>query len=157
MALMKWEPFNEIESMRRTMDRMVEQMLGGQMGMLGHRGMPMLEGNRLFSPNIELYTTDKEVVLKAELPGLEASDVNVEVTEDMVHLTGEMKREDEIKEDNYFRSERQYGHFERMIPLPNRVVDGEAKATFKNGVLTLRAPLAEPIKKPQARKLQIES
>lgn len=160
MALMKREPFTEIDSMRKYMDRMFEQMMGGNLGLMGGRGMfgmPMLESNRMFSPNIEVYTTDKEVVLKAELPGLDAKDVNVEVTEDAVHLNGELKREEEIKEDNYFRTERQYGMFERIIPLPNRVRDADAKATFKNGVLTIRAPLAEEVKKPQARKLRIES
>jgi HSP20 family protein len=118
--------------------------------------LPTLEAGRAFMPSVEVYTTENEVVVKAELPGLEAKDVNVEVLEDAIHLTGELKKEEEIKEDNYYRSERQYGHFERMIPLPNRVKDSDAKATFKHGVLTVRAPLAEEVKKPQGRKLQIE-
>jgi HSP20 family protein len=153
MALMRWEPMGEIESMRRTMDRMLGQMLGGTSTLAG---LPTLEAGRAFMPSVEVYTTENEVVVKAELPGLEAKDVNVEVLEDAVHLTGDLKKEEEIKEDNYYRSERQYGHFERMIPLPNRVKEGEAKANFKHGVLTIRAPLAEEVKKPQGRKLQIE-
>ena len=152
MALMRWEPMGEIESMRRAMDRMFGQMLGT--GGLG--SLPSLDIGRAFVPNVEVYTTENEVVVKAELPGLDAKDVNVEIMEDTVHLTGELKKEEEIKEDNYYRSERQYGHFERLIPLPNRVKDGEAKASFKHGVLTIRAPLAEEVKKPQGRKLQIE-
>lgn len=153
MALMRWEPLGEIESMRRAMDRMFGQMIGGT-GALG--ALPSLEGARAFMPSVEVYTTENEVVVKAELPGLDAKDVNVEVLEDAIHLTGELRKEEEIKEDNYYRSERQYGHFERMIPLPNRVKEGEAKASFKHGLLTVRAPLAEEVKKPQGRKLQIE-
>lgn len=156
MALMRWEPFSEIESMRRVMDRMFDQVLGGtHAGRMP--GMAQLDFGRAFTPNVEVYQTGNEVVIKAELPGLDPKDVHVEILEDQVMLTGELKQESEIKEDNYFRSERQYGHFERVVPLPNRIKDGEAKASFKNGVLTVRAPLAEEVKKPQSRKLQIES
>jgi HSP20 family protein len=154
MSLMRWEPMGELESMRRAMDRMFEQVLGG--GSLGRMGLPSLDLGRALMPNVEVYNTDKEVVVKAELPGIDPKDVMVEILEDQIALSGEMKKEEEIKEDNYYRSERQYGHFERTIPLPNRVKDAEAKATFKNGVLTIRAPLAEEVKKPQGRKLQIE-
>jgi len=154
MALMRWEPMGELESMRRAMDRMFDQMLGG--GSLSRMGLPSLDVGKGFLPSVEVYATDDEVVVKAELPGLDAKDVNVEILEDQIVLTGELKKEEEIKEDNYYRTERQYGHFERAIPLPNRVRDADAKATFKNGVLTIRAPLAEAVKKPQGRKLQIE-
>jgi len=154
MAIMRWEPLGELEGMRRAMDRMFDQMIGG--AGISRLGLPSLEGGKTFLPSVEVYTTENEVVVKAELPGLEAKDVNVEILEDHVMLTGEMKKESEIKEDNYYRTERQYGHFERMIPLPERVKDAEAKAQFKNGVLTIRAPLAEAMKKPQGRKLQIE-
>lgn len=152
MALTRWEPMAEMDSMRRLMDRMLEQLGGGRM----FGGLPSLEGARGFAPSIEVYATDEEVVVSAELPGMRPEDVNVEITEDAVHLTGEMKKEAEIKEDNYYRTERQYGHFERIVPLPNRIKDDQAKASFKNGVLTIRAPFAEPVKKPQARKLSIE-
>lgn len=155
MNLVRWNPFEEVEVMRRQMDRLFDSMLTGASPSLG--GLPQLEVARVFAPNVEVYTTDKEVVVKAELPGIDQKDVEVEVTEEAVHLAGELKREEEIEEDNYYRTERQYGRFERVVPLPNRIGDTEAKASFKNGVLTIRAPLAEEIKKPQARKLQIES
>jgi HSP20 family protein len=151
MALMRWEPLGELESMRR----MIDQMLGGTLA--GRMNLPTLDLGRTFMPNVEVYTTGNEVVVKAELPGLDPKDVNVEILEDQVLLTGELKKEEEIKEDNYYRSERQFGHFERAIPLPNRVKDDQAKATFKDGVLTIRAPLAEAVKKLQGRKLEIES
>jgi HSP20 family protein len=148
MSLIRWSPFEEVEAMRRQMDRMLEQFVGGQGGQ-----SPLL----VTMPRLEVYTTDDDVVIKAELPGMEPADVQVEVSEESVHITGELKREEEVNEDNYHRTERQFGSFERVIPLPNRIKEGEAKATFKNGVLTIRAPLAEVVKKPQARKLAIES
>ncbi|MEB3330192.1 MAG: Hsp20/alpha crystallin family protein [Candidatus Sericytochromatia bacterium] len=152
MALMRWEPLGELESMRRMMDRMMEHMGGSRL--FGH--LPALEGSRAFMPNVEVYTGDNEVVATAELPGLDPEDVEVEITEDAIHLCGECKREEEIREDSYFRSERQYGRFDRTVALPERIKEAEARATFKNGVLTIRAPLAEPQKKAQARKLKIE-
>lgn len=156
MSIMRWSPLEEMETVRRQMDRLFDQMIGGSTFGRSFAGLPQLESARVFAPNVEVYTTDKEVVIQAELPGIDPKNVNVEITEEAVHLTGELKKEEEIKEDNYYRSERQYGHFERVVPLPNRIKDQEAKATFKNGLLTIRAPLAEEVKKPQARKLKIE-
>jgi HSP20 family protein len=153
MALMRWEPLGELESMRRMMDRMWEQMSSSRL--FGH--LPALEGARAFMPNVEVYTGDNEVIATVELPGLDPDEVEVEITEDAIHLCGECKREEEIREDTYFRSERQYGRFDRTIALPERIKEVEATATFKNGVLTVRAPLAEPHKKAQARKLKIEA
>lgn len=153
MTLMRWEPLSDLESMRRVMDRMMDQMGGGRL--FGH--LPSLEGGRAFLPSIEVYTGDQEVVVTAELPGIDPKDVEVDITEDAVHLCGEARREEELQEDTYFRSERQYGRFDRIVALPERVKEAEAKASFKNGVLTIRAPLAEPAKRPQAHKLKIEA
>lgn len=150
MALMRWEPFGEVETMRRQMDMLLGRMLGGR------AGLPSMEGMSAFMPNIEVYTKDQEVVVKAEIPGIEPGDIHVEVTEEAVHLSGELKKETEVDEDNYHRSERQYGHFERVIPLPSRIKEQEAKAGFKNGLLTIRMPLAEEVRKPRGTSLKIE-
>jgi len=150
MSLIRWNPMDEMERMQHEVDRLF--------GRLGLRGMPQLEGGRggIVMPHVEVYTAENDVVVRANLPGLEPDDVQIEITEDAVRLTGEMKHNEEIKEDNYCRTEMQYGHFERLIPLPNRIKEDAAKATFKNGVLTVRAPLAEPVQKAKARKLSIE-
>lgn len=150
--LMRWEPIGELDSMRRVMDRVFNQMFSSPL--LGPARGTEAAG---LLPSVEVYTTDTHVMVKAELPGIDPSGVHVDVTEDAVSLSGELQREDEIKEDNYYRSERQYGHFERVVPLPNRVKEAEAKATFKHGLLTIALPLAEAIKKPAARRLDIQS
>lgn len=149
--LVRWEPIGELDAMRRVVDRVFNQMFTS----------PLLGPSRAAEgagrlPTVEVYTTDTHVMVKAELPGIDPSQVHVDVMEDAVFLSGELNREDEIQEDNYYRSERQYGHFERQIPLPNRVKEGEAKATFKHGLLTIALPLAEAIKKPAARRLDIQ-
>lgn len=152
MSLMRWKPQSEIESLRSQMDRLFDQMMGGFF-----QGLPALEPTRSFVPNFEVYTTDDELVVSAELPGIEPHDVEVEVTPEAVHVAGELKKETEIKEDNYYRTERHYGRFERVVPLPYRVKDTEAKASYKHGVLSIRLPLAEDVKLPKTRKLLIEA
>lgn len=152
MALIRREPFSELERMRRQMDRMFGSMLGG-----GLMKLPGLEEAQVFLPNVEVFETDKEVVVNAELPGLDPKDVDVEISEDSVTIRGETSTSSEVKEDTYFHSERQYGKFERTIGLPDLIKDKEAKATFKHGLLTVRAPLAVEKKRPESRKIQIVS
>lgn len=149
MALMRWEPLSELERMRHQMDRVFENVLG-------HR-LPRFtaEGAETFLPTVEVYQTDKDVIVNAELPGLEPKDVNVEISEDSITLKGETCCSTEVKEDTYFRTERQYGRFERVIPLPDRIKDQEAKATFKNGMLTVRAPLLVESTRPRSHKIEI--
>lgn len=151
MSLMSWNPLSELEVMRQQMDRAFNQMV------TNGRMLPMREPSRMLLPNVDVYTNGKEVILTAELPGLEPKDVVVEVSDNAIHLQGESRRQSEVNTENYVRSERQYGHFERIIPLPYRIKDQEAKAAFKHGVLTIRAPLAEELKLPKARKLTVES
>lgn len=146
MALIKWEPLNEVEQVRRQMDRMFSQMLGGMWpGTNGH-GMPP----------VEIYRTDKELVVNVELPGCDPKDVNVEITEDSVRVSGEIHRDQEIKDDHYYRSERAIGKFQRLIALPDPIKEGEAKATFKHGLLTLRAPFAQAQRPTTPRKIAIQ-
>ena len=152
MAIQRWEPLTEMDGMRRMLDRMVESMWPG----FGRMGTGALDAPRLIVPNIEVYIKDDEAVITAELPGLDPKDVKVEITPEAVHITGEVRREEEVTEDNYFRSERQFGRLERVLPLPQRVREEDAKATFNHGILTIRAPLAAPQQKPKVRQLQIE-
>lgn len=154
MSMTAWNPITEIDAMRTQLDRLFNQMWGGPMATLAR---PEAGRITMLLPPIELYTSDdKQLVLKVELPGLAPEQVAVEIAEDAVHLTGEMKREEKISDENYYRCERQYGQFERVVPLPLKIKVDQAKATFKNGVLTIKAPLAEALKRPSARKLTIE-
>ncbi len=149
MALMRWQPLPELERMRQQMDRLFNEIVG-------HPGM-IEEGPMMFLPKVEVFTTDKEAVINVELPGMEAKDVNVEVTAERVIILGETKKESEIREDYFYRSEREFGSFHRAVHLPERVVEDQAKASFKNGILTIRAPLAQPAPGKKAHKLKIET
>jgi len=96
-----------------------------------------------WSPPVEVRQRDGDLEISAELPGLTKDDVKVECTEEGITIEGEKKREVEKEEGGIHRSERSYGHFYRMIPLPDGAESDKAKAQFKDGVLQVRVPLSE--------------
>jgi HSP20 family protein len=138
MSLVHWQPMKEIENLRRQMDHLFDEW------MIPERDFPLLpHGDRTWAPAIEMKETETDVVLKAEIPGMEAKDLTVEVSEDSVHITGERQQEKRTEEKGFFRSEFQYGRFERSMQLPVSVKNTEVKSEFKDGVLTLTLPKSE--------------
>ena len=98
-------------------------------------------------PAIDVYEEKDEVVVKAELPGLSKEDLDVTLTESTLTLKGQKKKEEEVKEKNFYRSERSSGSFVRTIDLPSEVKTDQPKASFKNGVLEIRLPKTEDAKR----------
>ena len=96
----------------------------------------------LWSPQIETFEREGQLVIRADLPGLTKDDVNVEINDDAIIISGERRNENEEQREGYYRSERSYGSFFRTIPLPQGVNADDANATFNNGVLeiTMKAP-----------------
>jgi HSP20 family protein len=135
MSLIRWQPMQELDILRRQMDQLFE-------GLTEH-DFPMLSGNgSKWIPAIELQETDTEVILKAQIPGIEAKDLDVEVSPDAVMLKGEHRQETKTEEKGLFRSEFRYGQFARTVPLPKAVQHEQVKSSFKDGVLTLTMPKA---------------
>ena len=132
----KWQPYNELVSMRRDMDRLFDNFFS----------TPMAVNETLSQPSIDLMQTDDDVVVKASLPGIDADDLEIIVTGDTLSLRGETKEEDEINEAKYHLRERRYQSFSRSLRLPTTVVADKAQAEMKNGVLTLKLPKAEEVK-----------
>lgn len=94
---------------------------------------------------MDIYQTDQEVVATAELPGLASKeDIEVLLTENSLTIRGEVKREGEERQEDYYHSERFYGTFSRTVPLPAEVKPEQARATYKNGILEVRVPKKEP-------------
>lgn len=106
-------------------------------------------------PPVDISETDDNVEIRAEIPGLSEKDVSVSVTDNVLTLKGEKKHESEVNEENYHRVERAYGHFHRSFTLPANLQTDNAKATFKDGVLTLSIPKAEEVK-PKEIKISVE-
>ncbi len=133
-GLTLWNPFAEIERIRREFDRLLEELV------------PREEGERVFAPVVDVYETDQELVVKAELPGVKKENVEVSIRDNALHIRGEKKEEKEERTGAYHRVERVYGRFERAVPLPTDVKVESAKAEFKDGVLEIRIPKAEGAK-----------
>jgi HSP20 family protein len=98
-------------------------------------------------PSVDVYEEMNDVVVKAEIPGLTKEDVQVSLTDTSMTLSGEKKKEDEVKEDVYSYSERTYGKFSRTLSLPCKVKSDKGQATFKDGILEVRIPKTEESKK----------
>ncbi len=102
---------------------------------------------RLRAPTLDMYEENNEVVVKAELPGLTKDDIEISLADSTLTLKGEKKKEEEVKEKDFYRCEREYGSFLRTIDLPAEVKTDGAKATFKDGVLEIRLPKTEEAKR----------
>jgi HSP20 family protein len=137
MSMIRWEPFDEMMSIRESMDRLFEDFFSRR---------PRTAGPLVWQPALEVYETDNEVVVKAELPGIDPKSVNVTVTAEGLTIKGEAKSEHEDKGRNYYRRELRYGAFQRTVALPNEVKSDETKATFKHGILEVKIPKAERVR-----------
>ena len=94
----------------------------------------------------DIYEKNRNLVFETELPGTKKEDIDIKVEQGRLVISGETKRSDEVKEENYFRVGRQYGRFQRSFPLPQESIDAEEiKAAFMNGILKATVPLEESI------------
>ncbi len=134
---------NPFELMRRFTDEMDRAFAGGR------------EVREMWAPNIEVREKDNNLVISADLPGLNKEDVKIEATDEGLVIQGERKREEEKRERGLYRSERSYGRFYRLIPLPEGAKVENAKAQFNNGVLEITVPVSEPERK--RREIPIEA
>ena len=100
----------------------------------------------LWHPPTDVYETDDSVVVKAALPGLRPEDVDISVTAEGLTIKGEMKHEEKVERENYYRREIRYGVCSRTVSLPTRVDHEHADAEFESGVLTVKLPKAEEVR-----------
>jgi len=128
-GLAVWSPFAELERIRREFDRLLEDVFPAT-----------TEREEVLAPPVDVYETDSEIVVKAELPGVKKDNIDVTIKENTVHIKAERKEEREEKTENVHRVERFYGKIERIIPLPAEVKPEEAKAEYKDGVLESSLP-----------------
>jgi len=136
--LMEWRPFREVSRLRREMDRLWDDYFGA-----GRRALrPLAE----FAPAVDVKETAEAVVVKAEVPGMDARDINISVTGDVLTIKGEKKSEREEKEQNYHLVERSYGSFSRSLVLPAAVNLDKIEAKYDKGVLTVTCPKKEEVK-----------
>ena len=112
----------------------------GMPAMGGFRPLIPFDDSRLFTPQVDLSATDQEYRLTVEVPGITEKDVSVHINGNTMTIKGEKKQEKEEKNKDYYRVERSYGEFQRILSLPEDVEQDSVTAAFKNGVLTVTMP-----------------
>jgi HSP20 family protein len=142
-------PFRALQRFADEFDRMFEDI---GFWRRGGRQFWRETGLEAWTPDVEVFQKDNELAIRADLPGLKKDEVSVDITDDAVVIQGERKREHSEEREGFYRTERSYGSFYRVVPLPEGAISDEAKATFKDGVLEIRMP-APPASK--GRRLEI--
>ncbi|MBI5303517.1 MAG: Hsp20/alpha crystallin family protein [Chloroflexi bacterium] len=137
-ALIRWEPFRPVTTLRDAMDHLFEDSF------LNARGWMAPTFATEFA--MDLYETKDHVVVQATLPGVKPDDVEITIAGNTLTIRGETQQETEIKQATYHRRERRVGSFTRCVMLPAGLESAKAEAEFENGVLTLRVPKSEEIK-----------
>jgi|LGVC01.1.fsa_nt_gb HSP20 family protein len=141
MAIVKWEPFGELSTLRRQMDHLMESFFGRE---------PMFYERERWIPAVDVAETKDEIVVKVEAPGMDEKDISVTLSGDNLMIKGERKSEKEEKDKHFHRTERYCGSFQRVIGLPVSVDQEKIKADYAKGVLEIRLP-----KKAEAKPKEI--
>ena len=141
-AITRRDPFLNLANWQEQVNRMFESAFSGRR-----------EASALttWAPAVDIYETENELVLKADLPDMNEKDLDVQVENNMLTIRGERKFEQKVKEDNYLRIERTYGSFSRSFSLPNTISSENIKAEYKNGVLTIEIPKRSGSKPKQVK------
>jgi HSP20 family protein len=132
MALVRWEPLRELNTLQGEMNRMFNSFFNEE----GDAG-------RRWAPAVDLLEREDTLVLKADLPGLEEDDVQIEVRDNVLTISGERRSDVESKENGYYRVERAFGRFSRAVTLPEGVDADSIEANFEKGVLEVTIPKPE--------------
>lgn len=142
MSVVRFDPLRELTSFRDDINRLFVRTFG--------------EGAeaRTWAPAVDVFEREHEVVLKAELPGLTAEDVTVELDDNVLTISGERTFTDRVEDGRYHRVERSYGKFSRSLTLPQGIDEDGVSASFADGVLEVTVPKAEI---PSPRKVTIQT
>jgi len=145
MAIIRWDPFRDLITLREKMNRLFEDTFAA-------RGEEKDLMASTWTPSVDIYETENDVVLTAEIPGIEDKDIEIKIEDSTLSIKGERKLEKETKEENYHRIERAYGTFYRSFTIPHNVDQDKIQAEHENGVLKITMP-RKPELKPQKVKI----
>lgn len=146
MALIRFRPFaqdlsRDLTDIQTQMNRLFDNFVG----------QPTSPGpaERVWAPAADMYETKNEVVITAELPGLSEKDIHLSITGDLLTIQGERQWTGDVQDASHYRRERWFGKFERTFSLPMPVESGQIKATYRDGVLTVKLPKVEDPRVPR--------
>jgi HSP20 family protein len=134
MSLLKWDPFRELNTFDKGLTA------------LWRPAWEMPASTTAWNPAVDIFENENEIVIKADLPGMEAKDIELGLENNVLTVKGERRFEKETNEENYHRVEREYGRFSRSFSLPTAVNEEKITAEFKNGLLKIALPKKEEVK-----------
>lgn len=141
-TITRWHPYGGLTTFQEQMNRLLEDSF---------RGRTDESNMTTWAPAVDIYETENELVLKADLPDIDEKNLDIRVENNMLTIRGERQFEKKVSEDNYLRVERAYGSFSRSFALPNTVNAEAIQADYRNGVLTVTIP-----KRAEAKPKQIK-
>jgi len=146
-AMRAWDPFEELRTMQREMDRVFDRFMGTERG-------SETEHVGLWMPSIESFTKEGKLFIKAELPGVDPKDLDVSITDRELVIRGERNAEKDEKGKEYSYREISYGSFERRFLIPEGAKTDDLKAKFADGILEISVPVPGV---PKAKKIEVET
>ena len=156
MVILRWRPMgqnvDQWDRLRETGD--LQSELNPVFDGFFSRAGSMPGGDSVWAPAVDMYETKDDLVVTAELPGVNEKEVQLSITGDVLSLKGERTLNQDTKQESFHRGERWYGRFERHLSLPISVQADKVKATYRDGVLTITLPKAEEIK-PKSIKIDV--
>ena len=141
-GIIRWDPFRNLSTLQEQVNRLFE----GNFSRSGDHSTLTA-----WAPSVDVYETENELVIKADLPEVAEKDIDVRVENNMLTIRGERKFEERVEEENYLRMERSYGSFSRSFSLPNTVDTQAIKAEYTDGVLTVTLPKRAESKPKQVK------
>ena len=143
MTIIRWDPFRNMTTLQDRINRIFDETAS-------RSGDYDVEVNKCdWRPVVDIYDTQKAIVINAELPGVLKESITLDVKENILTLKGERKSEDEVSQENYYRMERCFGTFERAFTLPATIDAGKITANFKDGMLRIEIPKLQEKKQQQ--------
>jgi len=150
MAIIRWDPFRDWMTLRERMNKLFDESFTGREEEQGS-----VAGT--WSPSVDIHETDKELVLTAEVPGVDEDDLEVNVEGNTLSIRGKREFEKETKEEDFHRIERSYGSFYRSFSLPNYVDQDKINAEYDDGLLKLTMPKKAELKAKKVKVLKPKS
>lgn len=139
MAIIRWDPMRDMVTLREKMNRMFEDAFTG-------KGEDKELAPSTWAPAVDIFETENEIVMTAEVPGIDEKDIEIKIEDNTLTLRGERKFSTETKEENYHRLERSYGSFYRAFTVPNSIDAENIRAEHENGVLRVTMPKKQELK-----------
>ena len=144
MAVVRWDPFRDLNMLQDRMNRLFEDASRNWKG-------DEPAATTTWSPAVDIFETESEIVVKAEVPGMERKDITLNLENNVLTLKGERRFLKEAKEENYHRIERSYGGFSRAFSIPATVDEEKIRADYQDGVLKIVLPKKEQLRPKQIK------